>query len=131
MGKIDAVVAFDSALVEAKGALYDAGFADGVASVPVVVGGGFTQENIDAAVAAQKAIDDQALADALAADQAVDEAKLAELQAQCDVDKAALQVKIDELVAKQANDEATVKGLQDAMSAVQASWDAVKALFQK
>lgn len=34
MAKEDAVLAFDQSVVDAKGALYDAGFADGVASVP-------------------------------------------------------------------------------------------------
>ena len=40
MGKEEAVLAFDQAAADAKGALYDAGFVDGVASVPANPGEG-------------------------------------------------------------------------------------------
>lgn len=51
--------ALQASLVDAQASLevekkasYDEGFAAGVASVPVVTGGGFTQEQVDAAVSA-------------------------------------------------------------------------------
>ncbi len=72
---------------------------------------------------------DKAVADAVSAAQAVDAQALADAQAKAQADLAALQASLDSVTAKELGEEAAVKALQDAMAAVQASWDAVKALF--
>lgn len=63
MAKEDALSAHSSAVVTADGLLYDAGFADGVASVPASTPGTFVQADIDAAVAAKGVADQAALDD--------------------------------------------------------------------
>jgi hypothetical protein len=89
------------------GLVYDAG----LAAAPV--GGGLSQSDVDAAVAAARAVDAQALADA----QAKSDAALLDLQG-----------KLDAMTAKDVDAEAKVKAIQDAAAAYQAAVAAVLAL---
>ncbi len=87
--------------------------------------GTLSQGDVDAAVALQKQADDAALAGQIAADgQALSDAQAASATALSD-----LQSKLDAMTEKEGLEEKSVKDLQTAMDTVQASWDAVKALF--
>lgn len=57
--KQEALNVFAQDQIDAAGKLYDAGFSDGVASVPP--SGGLSQADVDSAVAAAKAADAEAL----------------------------------------------------------------------
>lgn len=107
----------DAAEVEALGGCYDDGFAEGKSGG----GGGFTQADIDNAVAAQKASDDADKASAVAAVQAELDAQSAVL-AQLQSDKASEDEKL-------ASDESIIQGLKDGQDKIQAALDALKALI--
>ena len=92
---------------------YDDGLADGVASVPAGTGG-FTQADIDSAVAAAQAIDAQALSDA---------------QAKAASDLASVQQQLSDMTTKEQGEELVVTNLQTSVAAVQSSLDAIKALI--
>lgn len=97
--QMTAIQAAESAALQAGlEACYDQGVAD--AGVPAPVAGAFTQGDIDAAVAAAKAADAQAMSDAVAA----------------------VQAQLDAETAKDAADVA-------ALAAVQAKLDQIKALL--
>lgn len=98
-------------------------FDDGAASVGT--GGGFSQADIDNAVAAQKAADDQVLADQKAADDADKAAAVKVVQDNLDL----LQGQFTALSTKEAGEEVVVKGLQDSAAQIQAALDALKALI--
>ncbi len=89
-------------------------FDSGLASAPVGSGGGFTQADIDAAVAAA---------------QGVDAAALAAAQADFTAKMATLQTSLDAMTAKEQMEETAVAGLQTAIASVQASFDAIKAIL--
>lgn len=93
------------ALSDQLGIAYDAGKADG---------GGLSQADVDAAVAAQQAADAQVLADA---------------QAKADADLAAAKQALADMTAKEQLEEAAVADVKAKIDAVQASFDAIKALF--
>jgi len=99
-----------AALAEQLGVAYDAGMAD----APKPEGGGLSQADVDAAVAAQKAIDDKAMADA----QALADGKMADLQ------KA-----LEDMTAKEQLEEAAVADVQAKVEQVQAAFDAIKAIL--
>ena len=77
--KQDALNVFAQDQVAAADKLYDAGFADGVASVPASPGG-FSQADMDAAVAAGKA-ELQLQVENLMLQLSLDEAKIAQVKA--------------------------------------------------
>lgn len=69
-GRLEGVQA---GLAQGKDEGYAQGFADGKAAVPVVESGGFTQEQVDSAVADARLEEQAKLADAVAAAKAADE----------------------------------------------------------
>lgn len=148
MAKDDVVSSFVDAveagqkqvLVDQGGTVYDNGFNDGVASVPVGSDGGFSQADLDAAkaqgAADQKVIDDQALSDQKAADDAALQAKSdADAQALADAQKAgsdaiaAVQKSLEDMTAKEQLEEQAVADVATKIEQVQAAFDAIKALF--
>lgn len=97
------------ALEAGLGACYDQGLADAPPA-----GVGFTQADIDAAVAAAQAVDAQALAAA---------------QAQAQSDIAAVQSALDAMTSKEQLEEGAVADVKASILQVQASFDAIKALL--
>ncbi len=93
--------------IDALGGAFDAGLSNGT---PV----GFTQADIDAAVAAAQAVDAQVLSDAQAASAA---------------SVAAVQLALDEMTAKEQLEEVAVADVQAKVTALKASMDAFLALF--
>lgn len=147
MGKLDVVAAQkaavlsgqDAALEGGLGACYDQGSADGVASVPASEGG-FSQEQLNAAVAsalaAAQAGSDQALADqkaasdaAFAADEAEDEKALVALQASMQEKLDALNAELVAMTAKEQIQELAVAAVKASILEVQAAFDAIKAIL--
>lgn len=101
-------------LKDGLNSVFDAGVAE-AGSVP---SGGFTQADIDAAVA--KAVSDA---------QALDAQALADAQAKAALDVAALQVALDAMTAKEQLEEVAVADVQKSILSVQAAFDAIKALL--
>lgn len=97
------------ALSDGLGACYDAGLAD---AAPATTG--LTQADVDAAVAAAQSVDAKALADA---------------QAQAASDLAAVQSALEAMTAKEQLEEEAVAAVNASIAQVQASFDAIKALF--
>lgn len=103
----------DAALESGLGAAFDAGEADGN-------GPGFTQADIDAAVAAA--------VDPLNAQIAADALALSDAQAAADASLAAVNQALADMTAKEQLEEQAVMALQSSVAAVQVSLDAIKAL---
>jgi hypothetical protein len=97
------------AIVAGLGAAYDAGMADVAPAQP-----GFTQADLDKAVADAKAADAQVLADA---------------QAKAVADMAALQGQFDSLSSKEAGENKIIVGLQGSIATLQSSLQALAALI--
>ncbi|MES1988408.1 MAG: hypothetical protein V4440_10315 [Pseudomonadota bacterium] len=115
MAKADVVAAAVAAVQQGEaqvladqfGSVFDQAEAQGT-------GPGFTQADIDAAVASAQGIDAQALADAKAAS----DAAMATLQAQ-----------LDDATAKKNADESVIAGLQSSADKLQAAVDLIHSLF--
>lgn len=102
------------ALTDSLGACFDSGEADGN-------GPGFTQADIDAAVASAVA--------PLNAQVAQDATDLAAAHADADAKLAALQASLDDMTAKDLVDASAVQGFNDKVAALQGALDAIKALL--
>lgn len=119
MAKVDVVAAQKAAYLAAQDAVIEtaleATYDAAVADQPVSTGtGGFTQADIDAAVLAAQGVDAQALADA---------------QAKALADIGAVQQALTDMTAKEQMEESAVAAVQQSVLAVQASFDAIKALL--
>ncbi len=148
----DALVAGQDGLLEtALGSVYDGGFANGGSGVVP----GFTQADIDHAVSVAldqakldsdaalsnalsnaKMVSDQALADQKSAnDQALldqktaDDQALADLHTQSDSQLAAVNQALVDMTAKEQLEELAVADVKAKIDAVQASFDAIKAIL--
>ena len=87
-------------------------------------GGGLTQADIDAAVAAQKATDDAALQASQAADQAALEQVKSDMQKQIDD----LKAQLTDVQTKLGADESVIQGLKGSIDKLQAVLDVLKGL---
>lgn len=114
-GVLAVQAAEEQALKDQLGIAYDAGALDQKAA-----DGTLSQADLDAAVA-----------QAVAAVQSVDAQALAEAQANAQGDLSLVQSALDAMTAKEQLEEKVVSDLNDAIQAVQASFDAIKALFPK
>ena len=123
MGKAEAVAAQlaavlagqNQALSDGLGACYDAGLADAPAPPPA---GGFSQADLDAAVAAAVG--------PLQAKISQDAADLSAAQADCAQKLAELQAALDAMTAKELGEEGLVSQLQGSVAAVQDALDKIK-----
>lgn len=123
------------ALSDQLGIAYDAGVSDqkGIdGSAP----GQFTQNDIDNAVAAAKAVDAQALTDSQAADAAAlagalanDSTTAAQALSDSNAALAKLQASLDAMTAKDAADVSAMASFQTSIAAAQANLSAIEALF--
>lgn len=102
------------------------GFYDAVVSDQPVVqpSGGFSQADIDVAVAASKAADAQALSDTQAADAKAMSDAVADVQVQLDAANQALA----DAIAKDKKDSAAAQALKASVVSIQAALDALNAL---
>jgi hypothetical protein len=114
------------------GKAYDAGFGDGVKSVPPSTGGGLTQADLDKAKADQQAAD-QAQIDSLNAQIAQDASDLAAAHADADQKASDLQAQLADMTAKDLDAEARaskVEAFKDKVDQLQGALDAIKVLLQ-
>jgi hypothetical protein len=116
----------DAALQAGLESMYDGAFAEGVASVPPADAD--EQTKIDAAVQAQKDAD-QVVIDGLNAQISKDAQDLSDAQAKALSDLAALQVALDAMTQKEQLEEQAVADVKAKIDSVQASFDAIRALF--
>lgn len=112
----------DAVLDKALGSAYDGGLAD----APAGTGGGLSQADVDAAVAAAVAPLNQSIADLTAKDAADIQAGV-DAKAASDAALADLQVKFDALTAEDVADKALVANFQGSLTALSAALDALKA----
>lgn len=116
MAKPDSVAArlaqLQAATTQAESDAISGAYDDGALSVPT--GTGFTQTDINNAVAAQ---------------QTADAATLSTAQAQASAALAVVQGQLNDMTAKDQADEAVIDGLQGSVNAMQTALDAIKALI--
>ncbi len=103
-------------LSDAAGQLFDKIMADEVSQQPVIQG--FTQDQMDAAVAA-----------GVTTAQAADAVSLAQAQAQAQSALQVVQAALDSMTAKEQLEEQAVAGLQSSIGQVQSALDAIKAII--
>lgn len=117
MSKEDAKAQYKASLEVAVDSGLDAFWAQAQAEV-VPGGGGLSQADVDAAVAAQKAADD-----------AKEAGDLQAAQAEADAKMAALQVLLDAAIAQDSVDKGALEALKGSLEQVQSALDAIKALL--
>lgn len=101
------------AISDGLGNAYDAGLADGKA-----IGGGLSQSDVDAAVAAQ-----------LATDSAKETQDLSDAQGAANAQLSVVQQQLADMTAQDTVDKAALANLKGSLDQIQANLDAIKALL--